>query len=170
MSDDKGETGWLGVLTKVNLERVAITNIERQGFLTYCPMIQRFRRHARKVEMVERPLFPGYVFVDLNTAKGKWRSLLSTKGVRSIVRFGDRLGVVPSELIARLRYFEENDKLHQVAVPTFPLGSDVNIVGGPFDGFVGEVLSLPEKDRVWLLLDLMGRKVRICQDAWSLTR
>lgn len=165
-----GDLGWIAVYTKANQETVALSNIERQGYQVYCPMIMRSRRHARKVEMVRRPLFPGYVFANLDNENLQWRPLLSTKGVNGVVRFGDKLGLMPQDLILQLKQCEESNMLQQVAAPRFAPGMKVRIVEGPFDNLIAEVLSLPENERIWLLLDLMGRKVRISHDIWALSQ
>jgi transcriptional antiterminator RfaH len=160
--------GWIALYTKPRQENVAIVNIERQGFEVYCPTIIRTRRHARKVEQVRRPLFPAYVFVRLNEQKFQWRPLLSTHGVQSVVRFRDKLGFMPRGFVEDLRANEIAGNLQQMAAPEVIPGMRVKMMDGPFESLIAEVLSLPEKDRVWLLLDIMGRQVRIQQDIWSI--
>ena len=158
------EEDWVAVYTKANQESVAVAHIRRQSFEAYCPQIVRTLKHARKIQQVERPLFPSYVFVKYDKNRSQWRSLLSTRGVRSLVKFGDKLGVVPSELIETLRSSEENGQLNRVAAPKVAPGDEVELSEGPFCNFVGRVLSLPDKDRVWLLLDMMGQQVRVLQN------
>jgi len=162
-------TGWIALYTKANQERTALTNIKRQNFSAYCPMIERTRKHARKVEKVRRPLFPSYVFVRLDEQKFQWRPLLSTIGVQSVIRFNDRLGFMPEGFVEELQDFEKKDKLRAMTAPKFMAGMKVKMLDGPFQNLIAKVLSLPEKDRVWLLLDIMGRKVRIQHDVWSVT-
>lgn len=162
--------GWIALYTKANQERTAITNIERQDFSAYCPMIEHTRRHARKVETVRRPLFPSYVFVRLDAQKCQWRPLLSTIGVQSVIQFNNRPGFMPDGFVEELQVFEEQDKLRVMTAPKFMAGMEVKILNGPFQNLIAKVLSLPEKDRVWLLLDMMGRKVRIQHDCWLVTQ
>ena len=62
-SEKMRSTGWIALYTKANQEKTAITNIERQGFRAYCPMIERTRRHARKIEKsADRSFLPMYLF------------------------------------------------------------------------------------------------------------
>lgn len=161
--------GWIALCTKPNQEQTAITNIERQGFEAYCPTIMRTRKHARKVDQVRRPLFPSYVFARLDGQKFQWRPLLSTYGVQSVVRFSNKLGFMPDGLIEDLRDNELAGNLQQLAAPKVRPGMRVKMMEGPFQDIIAKVLSLPEKDRVWLLLDIMGRQVRIQQDIWSIS-
>ena len=167
-SEKVRSTGWIALYTKANQEKTAITNIERQGYRAYCPMIERTRKHARKIDKVRRPLFPSYVFARLDEQKFQWRPLLSTIGVQSVIRFNDKLGFMPDGFVEELLSFEEKDKLRAMTAPKFKAGTEVKMLDGPFENLIAKVLSLPEKDRVWLMLDIMGRKVRIQHDVWSI--
>jgi transcriptional antiterminator RfaH len=42
----------------------------------------------------------------------------------------------------------------------FEPGEDVRVVVGPFADLVAKVEAAPEKDRIFVLLDMMGRTVR----------
>lgn len=161
---------WIAVYTKPKQEQIAIENIARQGFETYCPMIKRRISHARKVQMVLRPLFASYIFVKLAGKKPHWQPIQSSRGVTSIVRFGDKLGFLPNMLIEQLRNLEENGLLHQTSKSDFQVGEDVRITDGPFKDFMAKVLSESDKGRIWLLLDLMGQTIRVRQDALSVSR
>lgn len=160
MSEDQ----WIALYTKVNQEKVAIENLKRQAFDAYCPMMLRTRRHARKVEQVKRPIFPSYVFVHFDGKHRKWRSLLSTRGVQSLVKFGDRIGFLPASMISEMRVYENEGKLQQMIAPHVKPGDKVTLTEGPFKNLIAKVLSLPEKDRIWVLLDMMGQKVRVSQN------
>ena len=55
-------TNWYVAATKPNGESMAAFNLEQQNFLTYVPRVMQRRSHARRIEKVLRPLFPGYIF------------------------------------------------------------------------------------------------------------
>src|SRR5271157_2980261 len=81
---------WTLVATSQRKERCAQFNLERQGFVVYCPMVRRQIKHARLVSEVLRPLFPGYLFVQISQEATSWRPILSTIGVRALIRSGNR--------------------------------------------------------------------------------
>ncbi len=159
---------WIVLHTKPNQENLALENIKRQAFEVYCPMITVTRRHARRRETVKRPLFPGYVFAKWNTQRQQWRPLLSTRGVQSVVRFGNVPGMLPKEFVRELAASEQSGELDHLISHKFAPGDDVVIQEGPFREVIAKVLSLPENDRVWLLMDMMGRQVRILQKSEAL--
>jgi hypothetical protein len=80
---------WFVVNTHSNREDLAGRNLANQGYEVYAPVLQMQIRHARRVRQVLRPLFPGYLFVRSGPCETRWRPVLSTLGVRSVVRNGD---------------------------------------------------------------------------------
>ncbi len=64
-------------------------NLIRQGFEIYLPRYLKRRRHARKVDVVAAPLFPRYVFINIDMATQRWRPIQSTFGVSHLVMNGD---------------------------------------------------------------------------------
>jgi transcriptional antiterminator RfaH len=159
-AQEKTEIRWLVVNTQANKESVAIQHIANQKFTAYCPMIRRMIRHARQNRLVLRPLFPGYVFVAHDPLDGQWRSLLSTVGVRSVVRNGERPSLLDGGFVTALRRREEEGAVARPESP-YTIGDQVRLLGGPFDGLVAEILGLGEKDRLTVLLDLLSRPVKV---------
>jgi transcriptional antiterminator RfaH len=159
-----GEAGqsvtWIAVATHPHRERLAIENLHRQGYATYCPMIRRRITHARRTRDALRPLFPGYLFVDVGPLKGIWRPIQSTFGVRSVVRNGERIARVPDGLIAALRTREIDGVIQRPAAP-FKVGQQVRVASGAFDGLVGRIVEMSEKDRLVVLMDLLNQSVRV---------
>ena len=150
---------WAVVTTHPHGERKAVENLARQGFEVYCPMIAKRRSHARRVENVLRPLFPGYAFVSLIPSHTLWRPILSTAGVRGLVRFGEEPATLEPEFVAQLKAREVDGAVVRPAEP-LAVGQTVQLAGGPFDGLIAEILALDDKDRVVVLLDVMNRGVK----------
>lgn len=165
---DRDGSRWLVATTHANSEATARTNLERQGYSVYLPMIRKRRSHARKVEMVLRPLFPGYIFIDLALRHGQWRPIQSTVGVRNLVRFGEEPASIDAGFVAGLKAREEDGAITRPATP-FTVGQDVRIEGGPLDGLLARILSLEDKDRVLVLLEVMNRGVKAMLDSRQLS-
>jgi len=153
---------WIAVVTQVNSENLAIANLVQQGYESYCPYILKTIRHARKTEQVKRPLFPGYVFVALDLEADQWRAIQSTRGVRSIVQFGKRLGRLPVGFIEAL-ISQENSGCLSIDKISKPLsvGEVVRVENNAFNGLIGKVLSVDSKDRIWVLLDILKQSIKV---------
>jgi transcriptional antiterminator RfaH len=156
---------WAVVNTHPHREHVACENLTRQEFEIYCPLVRKLRRHARQTTSVLRPLFPGYVFLRVDPDRTRWRPILSTIGVRTVVRFGDRLGSLADEFIDAIRAREENGVIvrPEVLRPTMPytIGQQVRLNGGAFDGVIATILALEDNERLVVLMDLLRRGVQV---------
>jgi transcriptional antiterminator RfaH len=153
---------WYAVFTHANREGRAQDNLRRQGYEVYLPMLRRVLRHARRVESVLRPLFPRYLFVSLDPDRDRWRPISSTYGVSGLVRFADVPASVPVSFIDDLRTHESDGvRSDEPAVPDWCAGDRLRLIGGAFADMIGRFESMSSADRVLLLLEVMGREVRV---------
>jgi transcriptional antiterminator RfaH len=157
---------WYVVQTQVNSEAKAADNLRRQGYEIYLPRYLKRRRHARKVDFIARPLFPRYMFVAVDVATQRWRSIQSTFGVSRLVTNGDEPAAVPEGVVQALKARENDEGLINMdARPAFVLGDKVRVLAGAFMNNAGLFNGIADHDRVSILLDMLGRKVRVLLDA-----
>ncbi len=159
---------WYVVQTQPHCEAKAVWHLARQGFETYLPRYQKRRRHARRVETVTAPLFPRYLFVSIDRAVQRWRSIQSTVGVSRLVCNGDDPAAVADGVVAGLRRREDAHGFVRLEQgPRFAPGDQVRIVDGVFASCLGLFEAVSDGERVAVLLDLLGRKVRVVFDDLS---
>jgi transcriptional antiterminator RfaH len=159
-------TRWYVVQTQVNGEARAAQHLLRQGYEIYLPRFMKLRRHARKVDYVAKPLFPRYLFVAIDMATQRWRSIQSTQGVSRLVRNGEDPVAVPCGVLGALRAREDDRGFVRVGVaPVFSPGDRVRVLAGAFTDSAGLFDGMGDRDRVAVLLDMLGRKVRVHLDA-----
>jgi transcriptional antiterminator RfaH len=153
-------SGWFVVQSHPHLEGRAAEHLCRQGFEVYLPRYLKRRSHARLVTTIKAPLFPRYLFVSADSAINKWRSIGATIGVSQLVSFGGRPGSVAPSIIEFLR---SQEQAGVVTLPrrTFRPGDKIRIMDGAFSDCLGLFEEMREEERVCVLLDLLGRKVRV---------
>ncbi len=115
---------------------------------------------ARTVKYTARPLFRGYVFVEIDPAVGRWYPIRSTYGVRSLIKFGSQLGLLNAQFISTLRAREVDGVILRPETPWY-VGQQVKLTGGPFDGVVGQIIEMAERDRLVVLMNLLNGSVRV---------
>ena len=150
---------WMVVETHPNRETLALENLGRQLYRTYCPKVSKRVRHARRAYDVARPMFPGYVFVEANRHAARWRPILSTLGVRGLVRAGDRPGLLRGDFVTALQA-REIDGVICLPERNLAAGQRVAVQGGPMDGWIGTVLETRENQRHLILLELVRGTVK----------
>ena len=157
---------WYVVQTQVNGEAKAAQNLLRQGYEIYLPRYLKRRRHARKVDFTAKPLFPRYMFVAIDMASQRWRSIQSTIGVARLVTNGDDPATVPEGVVHALRAREDEKGFIRLDnKPAFAPGDKVRVLAGAFMDSAGLFGGLVDHDRVSILLEMLGRQVRVLLDA-----
>ena len=152
---------WYVAHTKTHGEEQARLNLEKQGFQTYLPRYRRERRHSRRREVVKAPLFPGYVFVRLDPEAGPWRSINGTFGVKYLICHGERPAAVPEGVVEEIAGRENAEGLIDLEPRRFRKGEAMRVVSGALADCLGFFERMADRDRVVLLLELLGRKVRV---------
>jgi len=151
---------WYVVYCQPRQEDRADFNLRRQGFETWLPRLRRTRRHARRMDTRLVPLFPGYLFVSLDLERHPWRSINGTFGVRRILCTDERPSPVAKGFIESLRETVDAEGLVAVPKDTFKCGDRVRLVASPFADMIGTLARLTDKDRVAVLLNVLGREVQ----------
>jgi len=152
---------WFVVHTHAHGETKARINLAQQGFEPYLPVYAKQRRHARKVETVRAPLFPRYLFVHLDPEAARWRAIRSTIGVVDLVTIDNRPSPVPEGVVDGLRARAADAGLNTLPPAGPQRGDPVRILGGALADHEGLFDGLSDAERVTVLLDLLGRTVRV---------
>lgn len=153
---------WYVVHTQANGEMRAVQNLRRQGYEVYCPQVSKRRRHARRVEVVARALFPRYLFVALDLEHQQWRSINGTFGVSYLLTDESGPQAVPDGLVDEIRSLENEDGIIEPAAgQEFSPGQALEILEGPMAECTGSFLQMSARERVVMLLSVLNRSVRV---------
>jgi transcriptional antiterminator RfaH len=157
---------WYVAQTHARAEAKAAAHLARQGFPTYFPRYLKRRRHARRVETLAAPLFPRYLFVAVDMATQRWRSIQSTIGVMQLVCNGEEPAAISNRIIDDLKNRESGLGFIQLDQhQKFRPGDKLRVIDGVFCDSLGLFEGTTDNERVTILLDLLGRKVRVMLDA-----
>ncbi len=160
--------GWYLIYSKPRQERLALENLQRQNYEAYLPLMRyRRRRKGRYLTIIE-PMFPRYLFIHLSTQDENWGPIRSTIGVTQLVRFGNVPAQVPEDLVSILQAREDADGIQELPQPDFQRGDTVRIVDGAMAGFEAIYYAKTGKERVILLLDIVGRSAPVQLNADSI--
>ncbi len=155
VSSDGDQRRWICIHAQPNKELFAAQNLRNQSYHCYLPTVSKVVRHARRTKTVRAPLFPRYLFVNIDVDVDQWRPILGTFGVSSLVMDGGRPKAVPFGVVETLLEATDTegntDFRHNVHV-----GQQVRIMSGPFFDLVGRLEQLDSMGRVTVLLDILG--------------
>ena len=162
-------TRWYVVNTHPHQEGRADANLRRQGFESWLPKLGKTRRHARRVEQVQVPLFPGYLFVRLSPRLQHWRSINSTFGVRHLLCTHDQPAPISDSFVEALQQTMGEDGLVAMPKGAFRVGDKVRLITGPFADMVATLIRAADGERVAILLNVLGREVQAIVSRRALT-
>ena len=151
---------WYVVHTQARQEARAELNLRRQGFEAWLPLFRRSRRHARRIDDVLSPLFPRYLFVGLDLSIQPWRTINGTFGVVRLLCNRDTPLVVPEGLVEEIMQRRDESGTIVLSPRRLAVGDSVKVSTGPFADLEGLFQTMSGRDRVVLLIKLLGREVR----------
>ena len=131
---DRG-TSWFLAQLKPNCANIADKNLKRQGFQTFLPMEEETRQCNGKFVTAMRPLFPGYIFLAFDVARGLLRTVNSTYGITRLVSLGKEPTAEPLDLVSQLML--RCDAQGKLLPPKLlKPGDHVTLTKGPVANFV----------------------------------
>ena len=151
---------WFILQFKPNSHRQATKNLSRQGFETFLPLYDTTSRKASRFITATQPLFPGYMFITFNKAESEWHKINNTYGVSRLITFNSTLKSIPTRFVDNLRKrYDLSGKL--LPIKKLNKGDQVTVLTGPFANFIATVEKYEADQRIWILMDLMGRKAKM---------
>ncbi len=152
---------WYLLQTRPRQEWIAQTNLTRQGYENYVPKLLNNVKYRGKYRDIIEPLFPGYLFINLDIESDNWSPIRSTLGVKDFVKFGGRHALVHANLIEQIKSNEDDSGLQKMPTKTFKKGVSVIISQGPLTGYEAIYESATSKGRVIVLLNVLSQEVRM---------
>lgn len=160
-------TRWYAASVFPGKEHVAERHLRIQGFEPFVPRCEKTVRHARRLETRVAAYFPGYMFIALDVALQRWRSINGTFGVRSLVMQGDRPLPVPSGLVERFIALTGTHGLLDFS-GGLAAGASVRILSGPFAEMIGRLDRLDPAGRARVLVAIMNGEIPVDLDTRDL--
>ena len=149
---------WTAARYMLAQERLALHFLRLAGFEVYLPRLREQRILRGRRVAVTPPLFPGYCFVAIEL---QWHAAHRAPGTNGLVMNGGGPAHVPDNVIAELRSREHNGLIELAKLRGLRVGSRVKVTAGPFAGQFGLFAGMRPRDRVTVLLTLLGSAQRV---------
>ena len=163
---------WYLIQCKPNEAQIAVRNLENQNFSTFLPLKETTKRKGKIFQRQIRPLFPGYLFVQIAPDQGPWRQVNSTRGVARLVRLGAEPSVVPNEIVeALMARCDKQNILRQTSEThssQLHAGNQTQVTQGPFSGFIATISDIEPNNRIYIIIEIMGQTTKVAINADAL--
>jgi transcriptional antiterminator RfaH len=163
---------WYLIKTKSRGEELAVNSLDRYEIISYLPRLFTRGSGASRNTLKSVPLFPGYLFFQLETTSSYWKYIRWAPGVDYILQDAEGVTSLPDSIIQEILLRQE---LRRKAVLSeieraFKPAEKVQITSGPLAGL--EAIferPLSASDRVQVLIQILGRATSVTLEKNALT-
>ena len=148
---------WIAVYTKSRHEQIVVNELSKKNIESYCPMFKERRQWSDRKKWVHFPLFRSYVFANIELNENIY--VLQTIGVNKIVKFQEKISIIPDQVIDNIKNIVEGGYNIEQA-DYFIKGDEVRVVSGPLKGLDGVVIDLRGANKIII-------KIEAIQQAFS---
>lgn len=149
---------WIAVYTKPRHEKVVDRELHEKDIETYLPVIRKKHRWSDRMKWVETPIFKSYIFAHIEVKN--YLEVLQTHGVHHIIKFQNKIAVIPDYQIDNLKKMIEGG-FDPFPSDYFIVGDEVEVVGGPLRGIVGVVSRSDTHDKLVIKIDAIQHAVAV---------
>lgn len=154
---------WKVVYTRSNYEKKAHQLLSQHGLHSFCPIITVKSKWADRYKLIEKPLFPSYLFVYVSPVEEQ--KVLAINGILSYINFCGKPAVMPDEDINRINdILSLYNGIETISSRRLSIGDRVTINKGFQAGAKAEVLEVEEKTVLLILSQLdcaLVAKIRV---------
>ena len=147
---------WYALKVRPRFERVAVAHLRSRGYDPFLPTYISKRRWSDRIKSLELPLFPGYLFCQIDLKSRL--PVLTAPGVNYIVGVGRAPEPVPEQEIASIRTIVSSG-LYYEPFPYLNAGQLVRVEQGALVGLVGRVVEVKNTSRLIISINLLMRSV-----------
>ena len=159
---------WVVAKTKGNQENRAYKNLDNQGFEIFMPYfeLKKFKNNAWNPH--RELLFPGYVFINLDSRFNKAHKINNTIGISKLLMdpCSGYPSILPDDIINEIK----NNINKSININSINIGDNVIYTKGTLSNIVGTVIELSGKSRIRLLIDLINTKREVVVDLLDIQR
>ena len=131
-----GSIAWYAIWTRSHCERLVAQQLLAKGFQAFLPEMT-IRSRGEGTPIVQRPMFPGYLFLRHSMEKQSYIEILKARGVVRILEGGwTRLTPIADQEMAAIERVIESGVVVS-SHPYFHQGDRVRVVDGPLAGLEG---------------------------------
>lgn len=135
----------------------ALQHLQNQDIACFYPKITVEKIKAGKRTKKLEPLFPGYLFVNLEQTDPMWAKLRSTRGVIRVVGFANKPAPISDDVIQHIKASLESVAEQGGIKP----GQAVQLNEGPFEGINAIFQAYDGEARAIVLINFMQKQQRV---------
>jgi len=163
---------WFAVHTRSRHEDAAYRGLVRKSIHAFLPKMEVWSKRKDRRKKIHVPIFPGYLFVQVEPDNRTRLNVLTTPGVVRILgkkADGEPIPIPESQISAVQRIVESRVEMHRIQYPE--VGEKAMIIDGPFTGIEGTVLRMDLARELFVIsIELLQRAVAIKVEGFQIRK
>lgn len=153
-------TQWFVLTSKPREEQRAYDNLTAQGYQVFLPKIAQATKKKGHKAVQLKPLFPNYLFAQLDKQVANFNAIRSTRGIGSFVRFGLNLATIDGGIINDIKksIAFDSQKKTLTELLDYHRGDSVELTEGSFQGLKAIYQTKDGLERSILMVKMLGQE------------
>jgi transcriptional antiterminator RfaH len=154
---------WYVLTSKLREEQRAYDNLISQGYDIFLPKIAKVLKKKGVKTVALQPLFPSYLFIQLDEQVANFNAIRSTRGVGSFVRFGLNHAVIGNGVIEDIKKSIAGEKQGKNLVELLACcqGDTVEFTQGSLKGLEAIYQAKDGLERSVLMVKMLGQESQV---------
>jgi transcription antitermination factor NusG len=141
--------GWHVLYVKSRWEKKVHESLEEISLESFLPQIKTIKQWSDRKKTILKPLFPSYIFVNINSSLEFYKAL-SVNGACAYIRFGKEYARVTEKEVNQIKLLVGAKEITDIVVDAqLPkVGEIKKIAYGPLSGLECEVLKVGNVNKI----------------------
>lgn len=139
---------WFVIITKPRAEKKVGKRLAEIGVENFVPLHKQLRQWHDRKKWVEVPLFGSYIFVKLEEKERN--KVFDVVGVLRYLSISGKISILKDEELERIKTLCNFDGEIEISDTALEIGEKVMVMEGYFTGFIGTLISVANKDKIWI--------------------
>ena len=152
--------GWHVLYVKSRHEKKVYESLKKISIDSFLPMIKELRKRSDRKIIIDKPLFPSYVFVNINSSLDFYKGL-AVNGASTYIRFGMEYAKISEQEINKIRLLIGKEYITDIEVsPMLPkIGDLMEITYGPLSGLNCKVVKNSNEHKIIVQIESLRQNI-----------
>jgi transcription antitermination factor NusG len=147
---------WYALSVKVNCEKKVQRQLLIMGIDCFVPLVSTIREWSDRKKKVQIPLIPAIVFVKCTLPE--LQLAYNIRNVFGPIKYlGKPAPIVERDINTLKKISDQGHLIERVEMRSFPMGSQVIVLDGPFNGIKGVVVGGNHPHRIAISVESLGQ-------------
>lgn len=152
--------GWHVLYVKSRWERKVYNSLKEISLESFLPEVKTIRQWSDRKKTILKPLFPSYVFVNINSSL-EFHKAISVNGACTCIHFGKDYAIVPEKEINQIKMLVGDDNISDIEVnhQDLKVGEKKRITHAPLNGMECEILNVNNTNKIVVRIESLQQSI-----------